>query len=508
MIEQSPQQPEIVVDKNLVAKSCLPQASPELASTLRAKIEAEGPVEPITVWDDGSRRVVVDGVLRLNIYRELGIEDFPTVSRSFATLDEAVRYRVHHNIVRRQMNAWQRCKAVLPFLAQRHPEGRENQMKGGQGASDLRKADKWAEAAELANVSEGTLSKAKCILDNIFSYCTQTVAEEKLRALDDEKKTISAIFSDIKEFTNKARKGRDGCGRGNLHRPTASDPSKVSNPDDIENAIVNCDWIDGMKRISDEAATAVIFSFPYLRAGFDYGGIFDDTMPYEDFLNFLSKGFIEIARCLRSGGLCAVVFDSLTTNVDERDEYYRHPIFADCLHRLRDTGLNYMGDLVWIKSHCPGRQVATGHVGALRIRREHEYILLFSKGPHFLDNETGAKVDLTDQERLEWTLGTSWKFGPERKHRKACGHPATFPIDIPYRLIKMFTYRHDLIVDPMVGTGTTCEAAKRLSRKYIGFDLNGDYVRYARQRLETVIAEEPDEDGPRCTTSPSLVSGV
>jgi site-specific DNA-methyltransferase (adenine-specific) len=115
------------------------------------------------------------------------------------------------------------------------------------------------------------------------------------------------------------------------------------------------------------------------------------------------------------------------------------------------------------------------------LRDIHEYILVFTKGG-FARLDKGIS-DITRNEFLEATLSI-WEIPPESARR--VGHPAPFPIELAARAIKLFSYKGDVILDPFNGVGTTCVAAKRLGRHYVGFDISEKYCQIAENRLAEV----------------------
>ncbi|MDP6057881.1 MAG: site-specific DNA-methyltransferase, partial [Pirellulaceae bacterium] len=395
----------------------------------------------------------------------------------------------YQNVLTRHLNLWQKCVLVMPLIDAK-PAGKLNQALGGRKGSPIsEKVDRWEEASRLSGVSKDTLMKAKDILHLVDKRNSKRRAEETKRDLAAGNRAINAVHNDLVGLTNWNRK-RGGHGKGKPPKRNHLPVKPTTNPNDTENVVVCEDWVQGMQRLPDNSVTIYVLSPPYLRARFDYGGCFNDDLTYAEYLDWLKSGFIEIRRTLRDGGLLALNFDSCLALPDERDEYYHFPIHADTLKLLQSLEFWCMTDIPWVKRNRPGRGRRHGQPGAIRIRREHEYITLHSKGKHFLDLDEDVKVDLLQSELKEWSLGHTWNFATELKHRQACPHPATFPCEIPYRLIKMFSYEGDLVVDPLAGTGTTLEAAKRLHRNYFGIDANSDYVEYARARLAKVKAEK------------------
>lgn len=118
------------------------------------------------------------------------------------------------------------------------------------------------------------------------------------------------------------------------------------------------------------------------------------------------------------------------------------------------------------------------------LRDTHEYVLVFSKGK-FTRNSKNKESTITRDEFLEFTKSV-WEFPPESAQR--VGHPAPFPIELPYRCIQLYTFKGEVVLDPFCGVGTTCIAAVKTGRHFIGIDINLDYVERARKRMEAYIA--------------------
>jgi site-specific DNA-methyltransferase (adenine-specific) len=112
----------------------------------------------------------------------------------------------------------------------------------------------------------------------------------------------------------------------------------------------------------------------------------------------------------------------------------------------------------------------------------HEYILVFSKNTY--KRERGDKENTIGRDEfLDWTKSV-WTF-PAVSAKKV-GHPAPFPEELPHRLIQLYSYKGDVVLDPFAGSGTTCLVAKRDSRHYIGYEINEQYVKLATERITTL----------------------
>jgi site-specific DNA-methyltransferase (adenine-specific) len=114
------------------------------------------------------------------------------------------------------------------------------------------------------------------------------------------------------------------------------------------------------------------------------------------------------------------------------------------------------------------------------LRDIHEYILIFSKEAFNRKHSPGRSGTITRDEFLEFTKSV-WTFPAESAQR--VGHPAPFPIELPYRLIQLYTFKDEVILDPFCGSGSTCIAAIKAGRHYIGYDSNGEYVDLAERRI-------------------------
>ena len=145
------------------------------------------------------------------------------------------------------------------------------------------------------------------------------------------------------------------------------------------------------------------------------------------------------------------------------------------------------GEIIWNKAASASPSTAWGSwmsASNPTLRDIHEYILIFSKGDykrHRNKIETGIKQNTIIKEQfMEWTKSI-WTFKAESA--KKIGHPAPFPIDLPYRLIQLYSFETDVILDPFIGSGTTAVAALKSSRKYVGFEINRDYIKLTDKRV-------------------------
>jgi modification methylase len=219
----------------------------------------------------------------------------------------------------------------------------------------------------------------------------------------------------------------------------------------------------------DNSVSLVITSPPY-NVGKEYEG---DVKALEDYLGYdLWPVWRECTRVLRPGGrLCVNIAGCW------RKPYVPlHHLIGD---QLQDLGLLMRGEIIWDKGASVGSSTAWGSFKSASnpvLRDQHEYILVFCKDEYKL---VGKGSDLTADEFCLYTKSV-WQIPAKRNHV----HPAVFPIELPMRLIKLYSFPGDFVLDPFCGVGATCLAAQKLERQYIGIDCELKYVKEARRLLE------------------------
>lgn len=266
----------------------------------------------------------------------------------------------------------------------------------------------------------------------------------------------------------------------------------------VINTIINSDVIDGLKQIPDGSVTLVITSPPYNVAAskWSYDTAKDDQ-PYVEYLAWLGEVFKECKRTLRLGGRLIINIDAMTNRQDDKQDEYVRPIYADLVNLLKPMGFKFFGEHIWYKSskdpsfnggQANGRRTAWGSYRSPStpvVRRNHEYVLVFSNEQFKLDQDKDSgEPDITAEEFTNWIMST-WSIQPET--RNLGDHPVPFPIELPLRLIKLYSYPNDVICDPFMGTGSTALAAKRTGRRYIGIDMSEEYCKYAENRLTAEV---------------------
>lgn len=225
-----------------------------------------------------------------------------------------------------------------------------------------------------------------------------------------------------------------------------------------------------MRELPDNSVHLMVTSPPY-----NVTKEYDADLSLDEYLALLGKVFAETYRVLVDGGRACV-------NVANVGRKPYIPL-SDYVSRLMlDIGFQMRGEIIWHKRAGAGVSMAWGSWQSASnpvLRDVHEYILVFSKGSFSRDK--GEKADtITKKQFLQWTKSV-WTMNPESA--KKVGHPAPFPIELPYRLIQLYTFKGDVVLDPFIGSGTTAIAALQAGRKYVGYETNPDYVKLAERRI-------------------------
>ncbi len=155
---------------------------------------------------------------------------------------------------------------------------------------------------------------------------------------------------------------------------------------------------------------------------------------------------------------------------------------------MLDLGFLMRGEVIWNKASSGSPSTAWGSWLSAKnptLRDIHEYILVFSKGM-FSREDMGRKSTISKEEFLEFTKSV-WIFAAEPA--KKIGHPAPFPVELPYRVIQLYTFEGEVVLDPFIGSGQVAIAAVKTKRHYVGYDINEEYVKLAEKRVKEFSLE-------------------
>jgi len=250
--------------------------------------------------------------------------------------------------------------------------------------------------------------------------------------------------------------------------------------DNFVNNIICGDALDILALIPDECVTLVVTSPPY-NLNISYGS-YDDDMPWDDYIVWLTKVWKECKRVLRIGGRMAINMATITNRQADKNKAYIRQIIKYLGNQMDEIGMLPFAEIVWYKQDAAGKKTAWGSwlsPSCPVIRSTHEYLCVYSKDQFQLKGDI-EQSDLEKEEFEQWTLST-WFITPETRHPG--GHPVPFPPELVERAIKLWTYRGDIVLDPFMGSGTTAHVACQLNRRYIGIDIDESYVEYAKGRI-------------------------
>jgi DNA modification methylase len=253
--------------------------------------------------------------------------------------------------------------------------------------------------------------------------------------------------------------------------------SKVTNefPKELLNTIIHSSC-ENMKEIPDNSLHLMITSPPY-NVSKDY----DKDLSLHEYLALLKKAFSETYRVLVNGGRACINVANLG-----RKPYI--PLSDYVSKMMIDIGFNMRGEIIWNKAASASPSTAWGSWQSAAnptLRDIHEYILIFSKGDYKRERKKDElekrKNTISREQFMEWTKSI-WTMNAESARR--IGHPAPFPEELPYRLIQLYSFTNDIVLDPFMGSGTTGVAALKTDRFYIGYEIYAEYIKLAETRLE------------------------
>ena len=235
---------------------------------------------------------------------------------------------------------------------------------------------------------------------------------------------------------------------------------------------VFCQSSENMQQLPDNSVHLMVTSPPY-----NVGKEYDNDFTLGEYLRFLKRVWEEVHRVLIPGGRACINIANLG-----RKPYI--PLHAFIMKDMLDLEFLMRGEIIWTNASSASSSTAWGSwLSAINptLRDIHEYILVFSKSSFRRENINKRNNTISTENFLEFTKSI-WTF-PAQSARKI-GHPAPFPIELPYRLIQLYTFEGDIILDPFIGSGQTAIAAIRTNRHYVGYDINEEYVKLAERRIE------------------------
>ncbi len=251
------------------------------------------------------------------------------------------------------------------------------------------------------------------------------------------------------------------------HAESATVESEL--PSHLHNTIIAA-TSEHMEALPDGCVHLMVTSPPY-----NVTKEYDDDLSLQEYLGLLRSVFAETYRVLAPGGRACINVANLG-----RKPYI--PLSDHVNMLMLELGFLMRGEIIWSKGAGAGVSMAWGSWQSASnpvLRDTHEYILVFSKGS-FRRPANDRRNTIGRDQFMEWTKSV-WTMGTESARK--VGHPAPFPLELPARLIQLYTFATDVVLDPFMGSGTTALAARDAGRTYVGYETNRDYIKLAEQRL-------------------------
>jgi site-specific DNA-methyltransferase (adenine-specific) len=250
----------------------------------------------------------------------------------------------------------------------------------------------------------------------------------------------------------------------------------------VENSIppqfldkIFCKSSEKMEELPDNSVHLMVTSPPY-----NVGKEYDEDFTLEEYLQFLKRVWQEVYRVLVPGGRVCINIANLG-----RKPYI--PLHAFIVKDMLDLGFLMRGELIWNKASSSSPSTAWGSwlsPANPTLRDIHEYILVFSKGMFRRNTNNSKKSSISKEEFLQFTKSV-WTF--EAISAQKIGHPAPFPVELPYRLIQLYTFEGDVVLDPFIGSGQAAIAVIKTNRHYVGYDIDESYVKLAEGRIKQFL---------------------
>lgn len=486
----------------------LPQIHPKFAELMPPDEEAYKALEtsilinkridvPIATCIIDGIEYVLDGHMRLDVALKNGINDFQIQTLpSINSVEEGMVCIILNACSHRQLNKAQKVKLVLKLKPCLDAIAKSNQKLGGQIKSVF---DKLANGSKSVTVAKELAKMAGVspdfVIDAVYVFENGT-AEEKKELLD--KGTGASPI------------------RKRIEQRQTAEPSNITinpyiNPNEGEfvNQIINGNCLDVLQKMylsSIRNIAALVTSCNY-NVGVDYGPNFDDKIDRKEYLHNIGMSMYLTSLCGREGmKFCVNCCDTSNTEANMNGGHYEFDISKDLGNQVdllnkqyKDCNLRFIGKFIWAKNQSSAIPFM-GSYDAPVIKSDAEYIMVWVKGTRKLTNTSGInckpgsgsifsdserdKYIITKDEFMKWTYQT-WNIPPCKDKNLLAQHPCPFPEELPHRLIKLFTKPGDIVIDPFAGLATTCLAAKKLSRNYIGIDQNSNYCNAAKKRIDS-----------------------
>lgn len=499
-------------------KTLLPPLTAEQRRELKDGVRKNGKCDPIKaarIKGVAGLPILWDGHNRDEIIAELRAEGASIADPVVEVTDFDSRSEVALEMIRNQdgRRNWtvaekafaivshESSNEIMDAAKKRQLSGKKVGLHEGQGKAEAGRTDKIL--GDMVGCGRDSIRKARNVLRHADPELIDAVRTQKVSLRDAHKTVVE------KQFSQRAEQAR-------LDRM----PYEYVESDGWENQILCGHAAEKLRMIPANAASLVFFSPPYATTLVKYD-LYNYDGDYRRWLRMLYRIIKRAAQTLREGGRAVI-------NVDATSDCMKHvttkyDVQYDVKTLAKRAGLTFSDDIAWFKQTTCG---SDGHVAwgtycsphKPNIRRAHEYVLVFYKDSPFLEvdgidglseeqvkeKRTSATDILPDEFRhatiSAWNYDAKLKRSSDhlgsngdevnassfwyiRAQKRDGSHPAPFSEPLAEMVMKTYSYRGDLVIDPFSGSGTTCAVAQRNGRRWVGIDLSADYCAVAQERL-------------------------
>lgn len=439
------------------------------------KLRADGEVL-LHVWEH--KNVLLDKFMEYRLCQKHNIP-YRIVPVSLSSQEEAERWIINNELCHSHLSNWQRAQLVIQHFQFYYERLAHNNLKLSQGkgrkgikknANLFEKVDVNDRLAQKARVSKDTIARVKYIRSN-KSYAPTGLIQK----LDAEELSINAAYHLVMRSKKHINKDK----RTSARSPYINDMSKG-----IENNVICSDALEGIEKITDGSLTLVMTSPPFC-VGKEYADNVSDDKPWKEHIEYLTRVFGDLKAKLRAGGRCVIEYQPIRTREKEdQSSEYNRPIHSVITNMMLDLRYQYMTTIIWDKGDVGRQPQAWGGICSPSkpvIRTTHSNLFVFSVGGTTLPCISGDSSELSQEDYDELTQSV-WHVHTES--RAIGSHCCPMPVELAERVIRLYSYKGDLVADPFGGSGTTAIAALRLGRRFYLVDKSPTYCSDSQKRIQ------------------------
>jgi len=472
----------------------MPALDPENFQALKDGIKNAGEIlHSLVVWLETGN--LLDGHHRDRARNELIAEGCNIASpsirlMSFPTRAEAAVWVLQHaKGTRQNFGTFQKIhqSAGNETLMTELATVAEQRMKGGRGR------------ATVAPGSEDETAKVTAQIAKIVG-CSETTAKEAL-AVSRQGQFVEMIQAGTITAHSAYRAIRRHAQRNQTHKQIEQNLPEAHKAVELATKtgtligkVHHCDVLVGLKQLADASVSLVVTSPPYPLTAVRYPNWTYDR-DYAGYLRWMKDVFSECKRVLATGGKLIINFDNCNIPSNERQgAEVRHDCRRDFANTAGELGLIYVDEYFWAKQNAVGTRPVIGTKGkpsGHRVNNNAEYVCVWAKDqvqkePEVADVAEEKLIDLTTEEQFKLSMQV-WMIKPA--NRNTTKHRCAFPVELARRLILLYSYLQDTVLDPFSGSGTTCATAASMGRKFVGFDNALQHVEIANRRIQEALSD-------------------